>query len=625
MLQNIEHQKEITQIISRDENTPELAQFWGRKYFEVVEKGLFILDSRFTDILDSSNVSSLVPAGQISLCGHLDKENRLDEDLLIGTVETAIRLLDAIVTYIWKQKNINEVAQRRIVSLGLDDIDDFFDRYSPNATIDEKEYIAQLVGETAYRASEFIAEEKGPFDTYNDIKYDIKDNYFDTWVDEKDNIKSNQEIQNLKNEVQAGQYALLPRRNMAILNFATEKNWSKYSDSDIISNANHKIKTLKESQNVNKPFNIKINTESDNLDKKSKINNHVDEIFEHLLKERQNVEVEVKPETTQIPKPKITQFIESKPQKESVGSEQSFAKEIRLYILINNNQKTVFAKHNNRLTLPFVSLDDDNNLEKAIWEGVLKKYNLLINLDREFTVLYDPLKHKNIINIGYLADIQNDTLPPDLFWAAPENEDFLDEVSYKLLTRYKSQTRLTANETISQVSNLPPVTILESLVSKQSVSQESSQKLEAVKLPPTKSITHKLSTLKTPGVKIDKFVFKKINQPKLLYSLRLEQKIQTKTFGAVYIVFEYTQNFPQISDFKCDKLDAGDKHALNVITNLINLLLSNNYTLENIEKHLEEKVDRDEGNNINNFITVFIFAMREVPSNLKELIELLSI
>lgn len=625
MLQNIEHQKEITQIISRDENTPELAQFWGRKYFEVVEKGLFILDSRFTDILDSSNVSSLVPAGQISLCGHLDKENRLDEDLLIGTVETAIRLLDAIVTYIWKQKNINEVAQRRIVSLGLDDIDDFFDRYSPNATIDEKEYIAQLVGETAYRASEFIAEEKGPFDTYNDIKYDIKDNYFDTWVDEKDNIKSNQEIQNLKNEVQAGQYALLPRRNMAILNFATEKNWSKYSDSDIISNANHKIKTSKESQNVNKPFNIKINTESDNLDKKSKINNHVDEIFEHLLKERQNVEVEVKPETTQIPKPKITQFIESKPQKESVGSEQSFAKEIRLYILINNNQKTVFAKHNNRLTLPFVSLDDDNNLEKAIWEGVLKKYNLLINLDREFTVLYDPLKHKNIINIGYLADIQNDTLPPDLFWAAPENEDFLDEVSYKLLTRYKSQTRLTANETISQVSNLPPVTILESLVSKQSVSQESSQKLEAVKLPPTKSITHKLSTLKTPGVKIDKFVFKKINQPKLLYSLRLEQKIQTKTFGAVYIVFEYTQNFPQISDFKCDKLDAGDKHALNVITNLINLLLSNNYTLENIEKHLEEKVDRDEGNNINNFITVFIFAMREVPSNLKELIELLSI
>lgn len=619
MLQNIERQKEITQIISRDENTPELAQFWGRKYFEVVEKELFILDSRFANILDSSNVSSLIPAGQISLCAHLDKENRLDEDLLIGTVETAIRLLDAIVTYIWKQKNITEVAQRRIVSLGLDDIDDFFDRYSPNATNDEKEYIAQLVGETAYRASEFIAEEKGPFDSYNEIKYSIKDNYFDTWVDEKDNLKSNQEIQSLKNEVQAGQYALLPRRNMAILNFATEKSWAKYSDSDVIASASRE-KIPRESQNVSKPFNITMNTEASDAGTTSKINNHVDEIFEHLLKERQNLKMQS--QAILEPKPKLQQIPEVKLQKESDDTEQSFAKEIRLYILINNNQKTVFAKHNNRLTLPFVSLDDDNNLEKAIWEGVLKKYNLLINLDREFTVLYDPLKHKNIINIGYLADIQNDTLPPDLFWAAPENEDFIDEVSYKLLTRYKGQSR----QVVSKPATLENTNIDQSKVTNHPLIEQANT--QQIKKPTQLTNPRPVHTApkipELPKIKQNNFAFKKTTQTKLLYSFRLEQKIQTKIFGTVHIIFEYTKSCPQISDFKCDKLSTDDKHALDVIINLINLLLSNNSSLENIEKYLEEKVKKDESNNINNFITVFIFAMREVPSDLKELVELLA-
>jgi hypothetical protein len=616
MLQNKELQKEMTQIISRDENTPELAQFWGRKYLEILANGLFVLDSRFVDIFDSNEVSSLVPAGHISLCSHLDKENRLDEDLLVGTVETSIRLLDAIVNYLWKKKNVVEVGSRRTISLGLDDVDEFFERFNPTSTDDDKEYIAQLIGETAYRASEFIAEEKGPFESYGDIKYIIYDNYFDTWIDDKDNIKSNQEIQKLKNEVQAGQYSLLPRRNLAILNFASEKNWAKYCDSVQISK--EAKKPVENEITANKTFNIKLSAEAADLGAKNKINTHVDEIFEHLLKERQSIDspTESKP-TFKDPEPKIEQ--ETTPKKPP--SVQSFAKDIRLYILITNNKKIVFAKHNNRLTLPFVSLDDDNNLEKAIWEGVLKKYNLLINLDREFTVLYDPLKHKDVINIGYLADLQNDTLPPDLFWAAPENEDFIDEVSYKLLTRYKGQTRLVVEDTVLLNTTIESDQNIINPVVQNAPKPEPVLQAETIIAPNTIIKTLERETIDT---KVDKFAFKKNSQPKLLYSLRLEQKIQTKTFGAVHIIFEYTQKFPQIADFKCDKLAVGDKHALDVIINLINLLLTNSYSLDQIEKYLEEKVQKDETNNINNFITVFIFAMREVPSDLKELIKLLN-
>jgi hypothetical protein len=613
MLQNKERQKELTQIISRDENTPELAHFWGKKYFEVLEKNLFVLDSRFTNIFENGEVSSFVPAGHILLCGHLDKENRLDEDMLVSTVETSIRLLDAITTYLWKQQNIAEVSHKRVISLGLDDVDDFFDKYSPSTSDEDREYIAQLVGETAYRASEFIAEEKGPFDSYDDIKYEIKDNYFDTWIDEKDNVKSNQEIQKLRNEMQAGQYTLLPRRNLAILNFATEKKWSKYSDSQLIAIVSREIKSPTANEaTASKPFNIRLNTEVTEVGTKKKISSHVDEIFEHLLKERQNLESKIAVETpVQVPVPKA-EILEK-----VTISEKSFAKDIRLYILISNNKKIVFAKHNNRLTLPFVSLDNDNNLEKAIWEGVLKKYNLLINLDREFTVLYDPLKHINIINIGYLADLQNDSLPPDLFWAAPENEDFIDEVSYKLLNRYKSQVRVSASDDVSQNIVANSTQNITSQVVVKDTAEE-----EVKKLPPV--ITTKDIKSDEDKVKIDNFAFKKTTQPKLLYALRLEQKIQTKTFGAVNIIFEYTKKFPQIADFKCDKLATGDKHALDVIINLINLLLANNLSLENIEKYLEEKIRKDEANNINNFITVFIFAMREVPSDLNELVQLLS-
>jgi Ribonucleotide reductase, barrel domain len=617
MMQNKERQKEITQVVSRDENTPELAQFWGKKYLEILDKGLFVLDSRFVEIFNDEQISSFVPAGHLSLCSHLDKENRLDEDLLVGTVETSIRLLDAIVNYLWKQKNIIEVGQNRVISLGLDDVDEFFERYNDKATDDDREYIAQLVGETAYRASEFIAEEKGPFDSYDEVKYDIKNNYFDTWVDEKDNIKSNQEIQKLKNEVQAGKYSLLPRRNLAILNFATEKNWSKYSDSETIGALSRALKKPTEPKEAaNKPFNIKLNTENSEVAAKNKINNHVGEIFEHLLKERHGQETapEAKPAVKEL-EPKSEP--ESETPIEKQDNDQSFAKDIRLYILINNNKKTVFAKHNNRLTLPFVSLDDNNNnLEKAIWEGVLKKYNLLINIDREFTVLYDPLKHKEVINIGYLADLQNDTLPPDLFWAAPENEDFIDEVSYKLLTRYKSQSRVLETESIPQSPSLQSPQIAR-------VSQENIYQSEDLKAVASAPLINKLETLNQQS-SVKKTSFKKPSQPKLLYSLKLEQNIKTKTFGAVQIIFEYTKKFPQIEDFRCDVLAVGDKHALDVIINLINLLLTNNYSLENIEKYLEEKITKDETNNINNFITVFIFAMREVPSDLNELIELLS-
>jgi hypothetical protein len=614
MLQNIERHKEISRIVSRDENTPELAQFWGKKYFEIIEKGLFILDSRFTNIIETDDISSFVPAGQILLCAHLDKENRLDEDLLIGTVETAVRLLDALVTFIWKQKNFAEINSQRILSLGLDDVDDFFNQYSPDATQEDREYIAQLVGETAYRASEFIAEEKGPFESYDEIKYDIKNNYFDTWIDENNNVKSNQEIQNVINEVQIGQYTLLPRRNMAMLNFATEKNWSKYSDSEMIVSFAKETAPNRGNQNLTKPFSIKMNAVVNNTEAKNKINNHVDEIFEHLLKERQVFEELPQPVLDQQPNLILEKVAQAEIPVKSTHFDESFAKEIRLYILIENNTKTVFAKHNNRLTLPFVSLDDNNNnLEKAIWEGVLKKYNLLINLDREFTVLYDPLKHINIINIGYLADLQNDTLPPDLFWAAPENEDFIDEVSYKLLTRYKAKVK---SIEIKQID-----TSFEA--EKNNDPQPDKTQLVNTSVA-TSSIENTLRKAPTVSkVNLNRFSFKKTSKARLLYSLKLEQKIQTKLFGVVYIMFEYTKLFPQISDFKCDKITKNDKHALDVIVNLINLLLSNNYDLEKIEEYLEQKIKKDETNNINNFITVFIFAMREVPSDLSELVELL--
>jgi hypothetical protein len=625
MLQNLQQHKELTQVISRDENTPELGQFWARRYLEIMEKELFVVDSRFENVVSEEFENFVtIPAGQIILCNHLDKENRLDEDLLVSTIETSIRLLDALVTYMGKYKNNLELAQKRIISVGIDDLDEFFERYNSNANDEDREYIAQLVGETAYRASEFIAEEKGPFEIYNDIKYDIGDNYFDTWVDERDNIISNQEIQNSKNEIQAGQYSLLPRRNLGILNFAVEKKWLKYSDEAKITQALRDLEVTKKPSESSKPFNIKMNTDSfaqtrPSITSQNRVNNHVDEIFEHLLKERTGLtNLSSEPDQVELPiSEPVIQKVEEVVKEIStpistVKPDTSNAKDIRLYILIEFDNKIVFAKDNNRLGLPFVSLDDNTNIEKAIWEGVLKKYNLLIDLDKEFTVLFDPLKQNNIINIGYLAHLQNHTLPNDLFWAAPENEDFIDDTSFRILKRYKKQPQaVTTNLDLKSDGQYEQVKLPQPIQREYTV-QPQPQILSTIQ-----------PTYPKASEKIEYKGFKKPNQANLIYSLRLEQKINTKTFGAVFITFEYTQKMPQITGFRCDKLSENDKHALDVILNLINLLLSNNYTLELIEEYLEKKVRKDETNNINNFITVFVFCMREVPANLNELIQLL--
>jgi hypothetical protein len=594
-------QTDVQTIINpllREENTTELAKYWAKKYEYIFEQNYAKLTENTEEIITQKSIATYIPSARINIQNHLKEDKSINEDLLINTIEVMVRLLDSIVSFLAEQ-GFDDVLQYRNISLELDGVEQF------QAMDGDVEYLAGLVGETAYRASEFIADEKGTFEGYRDVKNSIRKNIFDSWLQADGSIRSvdfdDKEIEKLK---ETHDLTLVQRRNYNLLNFKQIVSMQQWSDEfeDVVPTSLQQIEPIIQSESPNQnPFQITIQEQQmkQKDEPKKQVNKHIDQIFQHLLKEQEGGKVVEKLADT---KPPESQKIEEKP---GYG--------VRLFVVIDHRGKYIFFKDQDKLSLPYIEISTDRNLTQKLKDGLLKKYNLLVNIEKEFGVHFDR-RQGQYVNIGYVASLENHTLPADLFWTAPGDGNFLTDNSMNLVLKYQEVQGVGLKQNDEEK---PVASITDRHEEQKTQLIQSSPKMEPQGIPLRKPQPIKPVHTFTPNN------FKKTAASKVTYGLRLNQKIQTKTFGNVEIEFEYSKDCPQIMEYSCQILEARDKHALDVIIALINLLMLQNFDLDTIENYLETRVKSDENNTINNFITVIVYAFRETPNNLKELTELL--
>ncbi len=627
----------LTTHLVKDENTEELSKFWSKKYQYILTEGLFELSQQTIDIIEAQKVASYIPSGSIQIEHHLKEDGSLDEDKFVATIEVAVRLLDGVVGYL-AELGFDHVLEYRNISLSLNQLDLYLKEES------DIEYIAGLVGESAYRASEFIADEKGAFEKFKDIKYSFRGVMFDSWVTLDGTITNLETFDGDSTEMNG--LCLVERRNYALLGFDSTPELYSWRDPELgeleeeaedmpdsvddIEVKNHLEQPIN-TDRIEPQFQIKIEDTppyyGPTSTPKKQVNKHIDQIFQHLLKEQKeqktlkqtldeySQKTGVKPQVS----PSFVAQNQTAPTKLSedqsnipvpVASPEKTYK-VKLHVIIEHRGKYIFFKDQNKLALPNIELENDKQIAQKIRDGLLKKYNLLVKVGKEFGVHIER-KNGNFVNIGYEAELENHTLPNDLFWTSPGNGDFLTDVSFGLILKYQELTALKPTQ-----PEVPAVKIVQQF--SPAMTPENSRSA----LPVTKSLDEQNSQ----SDDINPYTFeqngiKKSPNSKITFGLRLNQKIQTITFGTVEIVFEYSKECPQIIEYSCEIISEQDKHATDVIISLINLLILRKYDIDKLEEYLETRVKTDENNTINNFITVLVFAFRETPSNIQDLKEL---
>jgi len=228
----------LTKLASSTENTPELEAYWEKRYNEFLDRGLFTISSKTVDILATQGPldKPATPFGDLILLKHLDRNQGIDEIALQTSIETAVRLLDAILdkaNFTTESEYI--VNQYRKIGIGLADFKEYLEARKATSELDEIDYIGNLVSSSTYRASESLAEEKGVCSNWDKIKKHLRPKSFEYWYDtESGEIKSGLEMidQFDQSTVEKSNFEIVPRRNSNILLFSPDLEWQIWSDRD---------------------------------------------------------------------------------------------------------------------------------------------------------------------------------------------------------------------------------------------------------------------------------------------------------------------------------------------------------------------------------------------------------
>jgi hypothetical protein len=404
----LQTQNIFIRTLTKSENTPELAKFWEAKYVALFENNLVKLDSDLQSLLeDQSDLVSFesVPRAKIVLEKHLDHYNQLDEDLLISTIKTSLRLLDGAVSYMARRHGQNSLRAKRVIALGVE-IGEFFARVDEGSACRKPSYVSEFIGEKAYIFDEILAEEKGTFGEYERVNRVMRGNRFETWINDEGDTK------NYKEKLENDGYMILARRNYAILDFPNKKGWRENSDAALIEGESHTVELVKSEE---KPFEIKI------AEPGSRAGNHIDEIFRELRKERE-VELEkVSGGAIEVVKP------------QSGG-------DLQLFMVLENGGKFAFAREGDKLVLPNIGLETQNNIGKRFAAELLKKYDLLVEIESEIGSNISNNTEKKVC-LGFGGKLKNHVLPSNLFWAGLENSDIIEEISASFATRSLTTAR----------------------------------------------------------------------------------------------------------------------------------------------------------------------------------------
>jgi hypothetical protein len=604
----------VLKEVSQSEVTRELAAFWQQKYEEILASGCVELVPESFDIERKDNVD-IVPHARIVLCAHMSSSGSIDEDELMLTVERTVRLLDSMVSFCIDEMGDMSLHAKRNIAISIADIDEYLHKTHAINAEETVLHAASIVGNSAYRASEYLADEKGIFGLYEELPPQEVYSRFATLLsaDGKEILQQENHTQETYRPGKAK-----PRRNMNIVDFTSQyaSQWSDYTGRKQEAGATQSISTSEV-----KPQNIAVAISTPNAQKQyidedaakrdtndatlpsvSKPQRHIHEIFQHILKEQQNEKEE------------SFQKKEEKKQEAVSADVLAVVQTYKIYVFVENNSTLLMQKTQNGLSIPYVECEVSGIHSLKIQEEFLQCHGLLLEYVQQFGFHMYAIQGIEELSLVYTANMESAHVSNHLVWTKNTTSELIDPVSRELIVRYTKERSVKAEGLNTAKNDDNPDSQLEENTQENINTQEQQEIAVSEEREPDKS--------KVTIPEFASFGFEKGTNTRLKYAIKLEQKLQTNAFGMVYIRFEYAKNCVQIETFSCELLEERDLHALNIIVSLVNFILLQGGGLVEIEQYLETHVQQDEHNVMNNFITVLLYCIKESPQNISELFEL---
>lgn len=249
---------ELAQLAVTNENTPELGNYWQKRYEKFLKNNVFILSEKTQLLLEQKEPidSPSTPYGYLNLPIFVGKNKVVDEVMLQNCIETSVRFLDSLLDIIHFTSEAKYlISQNRKIGLGVVNFDEYLGLRDITTKVEEIDYIGEIISSSSYRASEALAEEKGPCENWQNLAFIIRPKAFEYWYNsETGEVKSGLDISEefTSTNLLSSHFEIIPRRNSHILLYPNDVEWQIWNDRDDNSIINSNL--TNESDNGNSPI-----------------------------------------------------------------------------------------------------------------------------------------------------------------------------------------------------------------------------------------------------------------------------------------------------------------------------------------------------------------------------------
>ncbi len=562
----------VLKLAAEAENTPELTKFWQKKYLEIYTRNLFALSDKTLELALSEQTQTR-PAttyGNLVLKTHLTSGNHLDEELLQNTIETAVRLLDALLDKI----NFSETArtlvnQYRKIAIGLGDWEEFVNHLKPANETDLINYVGQLVSHKTYRASESLAEEKGPCLAWDKLKQQLRPKPFEFWYDKTTgDLKNGEELAKIltPETIAQSSFELIPRRNSALLLFPQAEAWLRWGDREPYWQPNSTVEVIIPSQSsnttddqsvLNPPepafqvgelVQVSINDQPQILQVIEVITNSDKETNYKLTDGSHTSEQQLWPESALQP----IELTDLLPKLNQSNLYQSGALEIQFYALILNSAKQTVALDKDNTTLPKINLRTDQDLETNLKTFLHNQFAF----EPDFTTIIVSSisweNHQPTLHLSGYVPGEDFPESPQLTWQTI-NHLSLPQYQQTLVSKTwaQLQQQLALTNQLSRANQL--AASLSDQLAKQPTARDANIDIRIYK---PKVVAVNLGSLSK-------------------YVLKLEQLLSSDKYGKLLLTITYDAKGPRLLSLKGSQLSPELQANLDLFLELVNFILIN--------------------------------------------------
>ncbi len=229
---------ELATLAITNENTPELGQYWQKRYEKFLKNNVFSLSNKIEFLLEQKYPidAPVTPHGYLNLPVFLGKNKIVDEVMLQNCIETSVRFLDSILDIInFTPETRQLVIQNRKIGLGVLNFEEYLVSREAASRLEEIDYLGEIISSSSYRASEALAEEKGACINWENLALTIRPKVFEYWYNsETGEVKSGLDISEefTSSNLSTSNFEIIPRRNSHILLYPGDMEWQIWSDRD---------------------------------------------------------------------------------------------------------------------------------------------------------------------------------------------------------------------------------------------------------------------------------------------------------------------------------------------------------------------------------------------------------